>query len=167
MFFIAFLLIFRCIWAHCKVHFSILNSQIFDFSKSVRNRPENAPKPSPKHPQTIPNPSQKFWIFRIFGLKFQFFVNDFLMDFWWIVSSGVPLRAGSSKIPRSFVFLGLFLRVLGFGWYVGPYHWGVGPILGIPFRAFFSPSKIGTVHFSLIFVVQENFIRDGISGTTR
>ena len=56
----------------------------------------------------------------------------------------MPLRAGSSKIPRFLAFLGLFFRVLGFGWYVGPYHWGVGPILGIPFRAFFSPRKIAT-----------------------
>ena len=30
-------------------------------------------------------------------------------------SSGVPLRAGSSKIPRFLAFLGLFFRVLGFG----------------------------------------------------
>ena len=69
------------------------------------------------------------------------------MDFWWILSSGVPLRAGSSKIPRFLAFLGLFFRVLGFGWYVGPYHWGVGPILGIPFRAFFSPINWGPYHW--------------------
>ena len=59
------------------------------------------------------------------------------MDFRRVLSSGVPLRAGSSKIIRFFALLGLFFRVVGFGWYVGPYHWGVGPILGIAFRAFF------------------------------
>ena len=36
----------------------MLDLQIFDFSKSVRNRPENTPKPSQNHSQTIPNPSQ-------------------------------------------------------------------------------------------------------------
>ena len=77
-------------------------------------------------------------------MDFCWVFDGFLMDFRWILSSGVPLRAGSSKIPRFLVFLGLFFRVLGFGWYVGPYHWGVGPILGIPFRAFFFvPSSIG------------------------
>ena len=39
VFLMDFLLIFKCIGGHLKVNFSILNSQMFDFSKSVRNRP--------------------------------------------------------------------------------------------------------------------------------
>ena len=73
-----FLLIFRCIWSHFKVIFSILSSQIFDFSKSVRNRPENTPKPSPKHPQTIPNPSQNF-------RKFRRFRHFSYISFWGLI----------------------------------------------------------------------------------
>ena len=42
------------------------------------------------------------------------------------------------------VFSG-FSEFWGSVWYVGPYHWGVGPILGIPFRAFFfSPPTTST-----------------------
>ena len=44
-----------------------MDLQIFDFSKSVRNHPENTPKPSPNHPQTIPNPSQNYDIVWFFG----------------------------------------------------------------------------------------------------
>ena len=65
----------------------------------------------------------------------------------------MPLRAGSSKIPRFLAFLGLFFRVLGFGWYVGPYNWGVGPILGIAFRAFFSWIFDGVVIVVVVVVV--------------
>ena len=68
---IDFLVIFRSIRGHFKVNFSILDLQIFNFSKSVRNRSENTPRPSQNHPQTIPNPSQNFRKFRqistIFG----------------------------------------------------------------------------------------------------
>ena len=39
------------------------NFRIFDFSKSVRNRAENAPRPSQNQPQTIPNPSRNFNVF--------------------------------------------------------------------------------------------------------
>ena len=57
---------FRSIWGHLGPNFSIPDLHFFDFSKSVRNRPENIPKPSPNHPQTIPNPSQNFRFFRFF-----------------------------------------------------------------------------------------------------
>ena len=60
------LLIFKRIWGHFKINFSIPNSHIFDFSKSVRDRPENTPKPSQNHPQAIPNPSQIFDFFDFF-----------------------------------------------------------------------------------------------------
>ena len=49
---------FKCIRGHLKLNVSILDLQIFDSSKSVRNRPENTPKPSQNLPQTIPNPSK-------------------------------------------------------------------------------------------------------------
>ena len=88
-FLIIFWWIFKSIWGHSKVIFSRLNFQIFDFSKSVRNRPENTPKPSQNHPQTIPNPSQNFRFFRFFLVRnFRIFFDGFLMDFWWILSSG-------------------------------------------------------------------------------
>ena len=52
-FFIDVWLILNWCWSHFKVNCSILNFQIFEFSKSVRNRPENTPKPSPNHHHTI------------------------------------------------------------------------------------------------------------------
>ena len=55
------------------------------------------------------------------------------MDFkFWGAAPG-----GFFENPIISVFWGSVFRVLGFGWYVGPYHWGVGPILGMVFREFF------------------------------
>ena len=77
---------FRSIWGHLKLNFSILDLHFFDFSKSVRNRPENTPGPSQNHPQTIPNPSQNFRFlvrnFRIFLMDFWWIFHGFLMDFY-------------------------------------------------------------------------------------
>ena len=69
---------FRSIWGHLRLNFSILDLQFFDFSKSVRNRPENIPRPSQNHPQNIPNPSQNFRCFRFL------LVRNFRIFFWWI-----------------------------------------------------------------------------------
>ena len=60
---------FRSIWGHLRLNFSIRDLQIFNFSKSVRNRPENTPKPSQNPPQTTQNRSkiqpwplqERFW----------------------------------------------------------------------------------------------------------
>ena len=96
---------FRSIWGHLRLNFSILDLHFFDFSKSVRNRPENTPKPSPNHPQTIPNPSQIFSIFSMFwsgnfGFFFDWFFNGFLMDFLFWGGPGVSfLGCGSCMEP--------------------------------------------------------------------
>ena len=60
---------FRSIWGLLRLNFSILDLHFFDFSKSVRNRPENIPKPSQNHPQTIPNPFKYFRYFRFFLVR--------------------------------------------------------------------------------------------------
>ena len=56
--------------------FRILNVRICNFSESVRNLPENVPKPSQNHAQTVPNPSQKFRCFRHVSM-FIIFTNIF------------------------------------------------------------------------------------------
>ena len=50
---------------------------------------------------------------------------------------------GFFENPSILVVFGLWFSEF-WGRYVGPYHWGVGPILGIPFRAFFSLIKLTT-----------------------
>ena len=61
-------------------------------------------------------------------MEFQLIFDGFLMDIkFWGAAPG-----GFFENPTIFGVLGSFFRVLGFGWYVGP-------ILGIPFRAFFFP----------------------------
>ena len=55
---------FKSIWGYLKLNCSILDLHFFDFSNSVWNRPENTPKPSQNHPQTILDPSQNFRIFQ-------------------------------------------------------------------------------------------------------
>ena len=74
---------FRSIWGHLRLIFSIRNFYFFNISKSVRNRPENTPKPSQNHPQTIPNPSHFLWKVRFFSYFFWFFCDGFMMVWGW------------------------------------------------------------------------------------
>ena len=92
-----FLQIFKCIWGHARINFSILNPRIFKFSSSVRKRPENTPKP--KHPQTIPNQSQSFRCFQIFGPKIADLFDWFLMFICVFPSSGVRFGAFCFEYP--------------------------------------------------------------------
>ena len=92
---------FRSIWGHLRLNFAIRDSQIFDFSKSVRNRPENTPKITPKPSQIRP---KIFDFLDFFGPKFSDFFwwifNGFLMDLLFWGGPGVSLLGcGSCMEP--------------------------------------------------------------------